>query len=94
SAVQTMAESVMQDDIVMIEFKKSKLLFEKNDKITVVTKISPNQQVNAAKTAIKNVSKKFLSDFGEGLEDWFGNTLVFNNFEEKISKYMIPKKKT
>ena len=90
SAVQVMAESTFDDDIIAIELKHSKLLFNKGDKITVVGKVSNSENSDSARSALDEVTNRFITEFNDVLDEWMGNTLIFDKFKESITEYCIP----
>ena len=90
SAVQVMAESTFDDDITAIELKHSKLLFNKGEKITVVGKVPNTENYNSARNALEEVTNRFITEFNDILDDWMGNTLIFDKFKDKITEYCIP----
>ena len=98
SAVQTMGESIFDDDIITIELKRSKLIFNKGEKISVIAKVSNSENKESARIALDEVTKRFISEFDDILDDWMGETLIFAEFADKISEYCTPhppkKKKT
>lgn len=90
SAVQVMAESTFNDDIIAIELKHSKLLFNKGEKITVVGKVSNSEDHISARNALDDVTNRFILEYDDILDDWMGNTLIFDKFKDKITEYCIP----
>lgn len=90
SAVQVMAESTFNDDIIAIELKHSKLLFNKGEKITVVGKVSNSEDLISARNALDDVTNRFILEYDDILDDWMGNTLIFDKFKDKITEYCIP----
>ena len=90
SAVQVMAESTFEDDITAIEFKHSKLLFNKREKITIVGKISCTENSDSARSALNELTNRFILEFDDILDEWMGNTLIFDKFRDSIAKYCIP----
>ena len=90
SAVQVMAESTFNDDITAIELKHSKLLFNKGEKITVVAKVSNAENVDSARIALDEVTNRFILEYDDILDDWMGNTLIFDKFKDQITEYCIP----
>jgi hypothetical protein len=90
SAVQVMAESTFNDDIIAIELKHSKLLFNKGEKITIVGKVSNSEDFVSARNALDDVTNRFILEYDDILDDWMGNTLVFDKFKDKITEYCIP----
>ena len=90
SAVQVMAESTFNDDIIAIELKHSKLLFNKGEKITIVGKVSNSEDHVSARNALDDVTNRFILEYDDILDDWMGNTLIFDKFKDKIKEYCIP----
>ena len=87
SAIQAMGDATLNDDLKMIEFGKSKLIFNRKPEITVVGRISSRQKTSVAKNVLKVMTNKFVSDYKDILNDWLGNTIIFNDFEKVVKEY-------
>ena len=87
SAIQTMAESTLNEDVTLIELNKSKLVFNKKEGITVIARVKLTERKTNVKTVLRKITDNFIHDFKDILDDWMGNTLIFDKFKEHVSEY-------
>lgn len=87
SAIQTMAESTLNEDVTMIELNKSKLVFNRKDNITVIARVNLSEHKTRVRSILRKVTDNFINDFKDILEDWMGNTLIFDKFKEHVSEF-------
>ena len=85
SAIQTMAESTLNEDVTLIELNKTKLLFNRKENITVIARVKLSEHKSSVKSLLRKVTENFINDFRDILDDWMGNTLIFDKFKEQVS---------
>jgi len=58
SAIQTMAESTLNEDVTLIELNKSKLVFNKVQGITVIARVDLSERKTSVKTILRKITDK------------------------------------
>ncbi|MHA1727501.1 MAG: hypothetical protein ACTSWY_02060 [Promethearchaeota archaeon] len=91
SAIQTMTQVAMEEQIISIEMNNSKLLFNKHNNITFIGSIilETERDTSIAIKILKKITDQFIFDYQGIIDDWFGNTAIFEPFIDKMGDFFF-----
>lgn len=87
-AIHTMAEESMRENLKIIEFEKSKLIFVTEPEINAyfIAKVEKSKKINVVTRQINDIKNRFISEYGEQIPEWNGDTNQFVNFKMKTDE--------